>query len=116
MLFDLHLSGSVETEGVSKAVKLQEHTEVDADLKKNTTKEESKLWTTWTMGSSAQTSKSKNTEFNPKEDVIDVETTKQEDLHKQMSQGRALEDQTEEESKDHVCLRVDSDQKNLVNR
>ncbi|XP_048018590.1 KN motif and ankyrin repeat domain-containing protein 4-like isoform X1 [Megalobrama amblycephala] len=107
---------SVETEGVSKAVKLQEHTEVDADLKKNTTKEESKLWTTWTMGSSAQTTKSKNTEFNPKEDVIDVETTKQEDLHKQMSQGRALEDQTEEERKDHVCLRVDSDQKNLVNR
>ncbi|XP_051769591.1 KN motif and ankyrin repeat domain-containing protein 4-like isoform X2 [Ctenopharyngodon idella] len=116
MLFDLHLSGSVETEGVSNAIKLQEHTEVDADLKKNTTKEEGKLWTTWTMDSSVQTSKSKNTEFNPKEDVKDVETTKQEDLHKQMSQGRALEDQTEEERKDHVCLRVDSDQKSLVNR
>lgn len=106
----------METEGVSNAIKIQEYTEVDPGFKKNTTKEVGKLWTTWTMGSSVQTHKSKSTEFNPKEDVIDVETRKQEDLLKQMSQGRALEDPTEEERKDHVCLRVDSDQKSLVNR
>ncbi|XP_077065082.1 KN motif and ankyrin repeat domain-containing protein 4-like isoform X1 [Siphateles boraxobius] len=106
-------SGRVETEGVSNAIKLQEHTEVDADLNKNTTKEESKLWTTWTMDSSVQTHKSKNTEFKPTEDIVYVETTKKDDLHKQISQGRALEDQKEEERKVRDCLRVDSDQKSL---
>lgn len=109
-------SGSVETEGVSNAIKLQEHTKADADLKKNTTKVEGKLWTTWTMDSSVQTCQSKNTEFNQKEYAIDVETTKKDDLHKLMSQGRALEDQIEEQRKDCDCLRVDSDQKSLANR
>jgi len=104
----------VETEGVSNAFKLQEQTEMDADLNKNTTKEEGKLWTTWTMDSSVQTRKSKNTEFKPTKDVVYVETTKEDELHKQISQGRALEDQIEEERKDHNCLRVDSDQKSLA--
>ncbi|XP_016333657.1 KN motif and ankyrin repeat domain-containing protein 4-like isoform X2 [Sinocyclocheilus anshuiensis] len=104
-------SGSVETEGISNAIKLEEHAEVDVGLKKNTTKEEGKLWTTWTTDSSIQTHKSKNAEFSPKEDAIDVETTKQEHLHKKTSQARALEDQTEEEKKDCISFSVDSDQK-----
>ncbi|XP_016382134.1 KN motif and ankyrin repeat domain-containing protein 4-like isoform X3 [Sinocyclocheilus rhinocerous] len=104
-------SGSVETEGISNAIKLEEHAEVDVGLKKNTTKEEGKLWTTWTTDSSVQTHKSKNAEFSPKEDAIDVETTKQEYLHKKTSQARALEDQTEEEKKDCISFSVDSDQK-----
>ncbi len=102
----------METEGISNAIKLQEHAEVDAGLKKNTTKEECKLWTTWTTDSSVQThQKSNNAEFSPKEDAIDVETSKQEYLHKQTSQARALEDQTEKEKKDCISLSVDSDQK-----
>ncbi|KAF4116853.1 hypothetical protein G5714_001406 [Onychostoma macrolepis] len=104
-------SGSMETEGISNAIKLQEHAEVNVGLKKNTTKEEGKLWTTWTTDSTAQTHKSKNAEFSPKEDAIDVETTKQEYPHKQTSQARALEDQTEEERKDCISLSLDSDQK-----
>ncbi len=105
-------SGSVETEGISNAIKLQGHAEVDAGLKKNTTKEECKLWTTWTTDSSVQThQKSINAEFSPKEDAIDVETTKQEYLHKQTSQARAIQDQTEKERKDCISLSVDSDQK-----
>lgn len=104
----------METEGASNAIKLQEHTEVDSDLNKNTTQEEGKLWTTWTMDSSVQTLKSKSIEFKPTEDVVYVETTKEDDLHKQISQGRALEDQIEEERKDPDCLRVDSDQKSLA--
>ncbi|XP_016098631.1 KN motif and ankyrin repeat domain-containing protein 4-like [Sinocyclocheilus grahami] len=107
-------SGSVETAGISTAIKLQEHAEVDVGLKKNTTKEEGKLWTTWTKDSRIQTCKSKNAEFNPKEDAIDVETTKQENLHKQTSQARALEDQIEEEAKDLISLSVDLDQKSLA--
>lgn len=92
----------METEGISNAIKLQEHT----------TKEECNLWTTWITDSSVQThQKSKNAEFSPKEDAIDVETTKQEYLHKQTSQARALEDQTEKEGKDLISLSVDSDQK-----
>ncbi len=57
------------------------------------------------------TPKKYNAEFSPKEDAIDVETTKQEYLHKQTSQARALEDQTEKERKDCISLSVDSDQK-----
>ncbi len=57
------------------------------------------------------THKSKHAEFSPKEDAIDVETTKQEYLHKKTSQARALEDQTEEEKKDCISFSVDSDQK-----
>ncbi|XP_067310309.1 KN motif and ankyrin repeat domain-containing protein 4-like isoform X2 [Pseudorasbora parva] len=109
-------SGSVETEGVRNAIKLQVHTEVDADHKKNTTKVEGKLWTTQTMDSSVETGQSKNAEFNQNIDAIDVETTKEDDLHKLMSQGRALEDQIEKERKDRYCLRVDSDQKSLASR
>lgn len=101
----------METEGISNAIKLQEHAEVDVGLKKNTTKEECKFWTTWTTDSSVQTHKSKHAEFSPKEDAIDVETTKQEYLHKQTSQARALENETEEERKDCISLSVDSDQK-----
>ncbi|XP_042573570.1 KN motif and ankyrin repeat domain-containing protein 2-like [Cyprinus carpio] len=104
-------SWSVETEGISNAIKLQEHAEVDVGLKKNTTKEEDKLWTTWTTDSSVQTHKSKNAEFSPKEDAIDAETTKQEYPHKKTSQTRALEDQREEEKKDCISFSMDSDQK-----
>ncbi|XP_059358385.1 KN motif and ankyrin repeat domain-containing protein 4-like [Carassius carassius] len=106
-------SGSVETEGISNAIKLSGcSAEVDVGLKKNTTKEEGKLWTTWITDSSGKkTHKSKNAEFSPKEDTIDVETTKQEYLHKKTSQTRALEDQTEEEKKDCISFSMDSDQK-----
>uniref|UniRef100_A0A9J8C9I7 KN motif and ankyrin repeat domain-containing protein 4-like n=1 Tax=Cyprinus carpio carpio TaxID=630221 RepID=A0A9J8C9I7_CYPCA len=106
-------SGSVETEGISTAIKLQEHAEVDVGLKKNTTKE-GKLWTTWTTESSIQTCKSENAEYSPKEDAIDVETTKQENLHKQTSQARALEDQIGEEVNDCISLSMESDQKSLA--
>ncbi|XP_026051151.1 KN motif and ankyrin repeat domain-containing protein 4-like isoform X2 [Carassius auratus] len=107
-------SGSMETEEISTAIKPQEHAEVDAGLRKNTTKEEGKLWTTWTTESSIQTCKSKNAEFSPKEDAIDVETTKQGNLHKQTSQARDLEDQIEEEGNDCISLSTDSEQKSLA--
>ncbi|XP_052403272.1 KN motif and ankyrin repeat domain-containing protein 4 [Carassius gibelio] len=102
-------SGSMETEGISNAIKLQAHAEVDVGLKKNMTKEEGKLWTTWTTDSSVKTHKSKNAEFSPKEDTIDVETTKQEYLHKKTSQ--TLENQSEEEKRDCISFSMDSDQK-----
>ncbi|XP_073705623.1 KN motif and ankyrin repeat domain-containing protein 4-like [Garra rufa] len=111
-------SGSTETEGVSTAIKLQDHAEVDVGLKKNTTEEEGlwttkeeELWTTWTTDPSVQTFTSKSAEFSSKEDAIDVETTKQDNLDMQTSQARALEDQTEEERKGCISLSVDSDQK-----
>ncbi|XP_043109560.1 KN motif and ankyrin repeat domain-containing protein 4-like isoform X2 [Puntigrus tetrazona] len=104
-------SGSVETEGISHAIKVQEHSEVDVGFKKNTTKEEDKLWTSWTTDSSIQAHKSKHAEFSSKENAADVETTKQEYLRKQTSPARALEDQTEEERKDCISLSMSSDQK-----
>ncbi|KAL0200209.1 hypothetical protein M9458_003396, partial [Cirrhinus mrigala] len=97
-------------------IKPQEDAEVDVGLEKNTTKEEGlwttteELWTTWTTDSSVQTCTSKNAEFDPKEDAIDVETTKQDNLNKQTSQARALEDQIEEERKDCISLSMGSDQ------
>ncbi|XP_050990704.1 KN motif and ankyrin repeat domain-containing protein 4 isoform X2 [Labeo rohita] len=112
-------SGSTEAEGINTAIKLHEHAEADVGLEKNTSKEEGlwttkeDLWTTWTTDSSVQTCTSKYAEFNPKEDAIDVEATKQDNLNKQTSQARALEDQIEEERKDCISLRVGSDQKFL---
>ncbi|KAL1279851.1 hypothetical protein QQF64_014451 [Cirrhinus molitorella] len=111
-------SGSSETAGMSTAIKLQDHAEADVGLKKNTTEEaglwttkEEELWTTWTTDLSVQTFTSKNAEFNPKEDAIDVETTKQENLDTHTSQTRAPDDQIEEERKGCKFLSMDPDQK-----
>ncbi|XP_051556482.1 KN motif and ankyrin repeat domain-containing protein 4-like isoform X1 [Myxocyprinus asiaticus] len=81
-------------DGISNAIKLHEHIEEDADIKKNTKIEADKSWTPWTMDPKVPTGKSEDAESNTKEDVIDEGTTKKEEMHKETSHASDPEDQT----------------------